>query len=113
MVRPDIITMAWDLFQKALSTQTWDLGNYMSLVANAMEIANTLKGLTGPDKKEIVISTISKYVAESNDPAIKIILSDSTVSNLIETIIGAVKGVYHLKAEDKKRIVEKCFPCLI
>lgn len=108
----NLLSEAWATFQEIISHPTWDLGNYMLLVPKVMEIAGSYKGLSGPDKKSLVMKTVGRYVSESADPILKAILSDTTVSNLIETVVAATKGLFSLSAEEKRELKRCLLPCL-
>lgn len=108
----NLLADAWATFQDVISHPTWDLGNYMILVPKVMEIAGSYKGLSGPDKKNLVMKTVGRYVGESADPILKAILSDTTVSNLIETVVSAAKGLFSLSAEEKRELKRCLLPCL-
>ena len=108
----NLLSEAWETFQELIAHPTWDLGNYMILVPKVMEIAGSYKGLSGPDKKNLVLKTVGRYVSESADPILKAILSDTTVSNLIETVVSASKGLFSISAEERRQLRNCLLPCL-
>jgi len=103
-----LVSKIWEMFLEELAHPAWDIGNYMRVVTKVMEIVDTVSDLTGSEKKGLVLDTIDKYVSESDDSLLKAILSRATVSNLIETVISASKGLLKLKASGKK-LTKNCY----
>lgn len=90
------------LFEESL--KDFDQGDYMALVANAMEIVEMSVHSPGERKKELVMKLIMDYVEKQNIPILSSILTETTVSNLIEILIKVSKNVVHVQTLAK--------PCL-
>lgn len=77
-----------------IKSEKLDIDDYMELVAITMELAEEIVSGSGATKKAIVVSIVSEIVRNSDSDIMKQILTETTISNLIEVIIKASKGVY-------------------
>jgi len=96
----------YNKLKKVINQPDYDLGDYMNLVAVAMEITEKIVSGTGAAKKVIVMAVVNDIVTESNSDLMKKILTPPTISNLIEVIIKANKGFYIINK------VKRRFCCL-
>lgn len=78
-------------------------GDYMQIVASAMQLAEGIIGMSGLEKKELVMNVIRLIVKDIPFDNVKQILSDTTVSNLIEVIIKVSRGEIKLNVPKKWR----------
>lgn len=88
--------------------------NIIVLVTIVMQIVEKLGALTGPEKKEVAISVISRLIMEipmgENDRATIKMIVDTTLSKTIDYIIMAANGEldFGAMAEQVKKIFSCC-----
>jgi hypothetical protein len=93
-----------------LNGETISLVNISSLVINLMQSVEKINGLTGEEKKSLVIQVLKYTIEHSELPlAEKQILDklcDILIPETINIIISAVKNEY-----DLNKIKSSCFSC--
>jgi hypothetical protein len=93
-----------------LNGETISLVNISSLIINLMQSVEKINGLTGEEKKSLVIQVL-KYTIEQSElplPEKQILdkLCDILIPETINIIISAVKNEY-----DLNKIKSSCFSC--
>ena len=87
--------------------------NLMALVIKCMEVLDKVTGLTGTEKKSLVLKVIDKLVDEYvDDESEKLIIKGSInmiVPTAIDAIVDGIKG--KLDVGKMKNKFKKCCPC--
>lgn len=73
-----------------------DKTDYMSLVVSVMQLVEHYTGAKRDEKSNIVVDVVMKLTNHIDDPAMKSILSETTVRNLIKVSVDLFKGKYDL-----------------
>lgn len=94
-----------DELQKHLSTFDISLTNVIQTVDFAMKLVGTMKGLTGADKKRLVLDLLLKKIAESpiktSEKEILQLIVETMADPLIEKLFSLAPQVYG-------KVVSKC-----
>jgi len=85
------------------------VANLTLLIGTAMKAAEKLSGLSGPDKKELVLISLGRFVSEFADeqqaPAIRAAF-DLLAPGMIDLLVSAAKGQLGLSV--RRRFKAKC-----
>lgn len=104
-----IIYEVYNRIKKDIKSGNIDKDDYISIIAGLMTIVDNYNGLSGQDKKAVVVKVINDLIAESNEPIMKQILTPTTVSNLIDIIVKVAKG--EIKIGKKINKIKKALNC--
>lgn len=102
--------------------------NPMAVIAKGMEVLDKVQGLSGADKKVLLVSALRKIAAGKDGVAgteddvfppeivegVRVILEKDLVSNLIDLIVSVTKGEYDINqivhvAEDVADVGRTCW----
>lgn len=88
-----------------VATDVLNVDNYASIIARAMELVDSIKTITGPQKKEAVVYLVDKihdYIIKHTNASDKVksvtdvVFSPSSISTVIETIISITRKEFHI-----------------
>lgn len=96
----------FDQAQKIVEKRGLNMKNIVFIVTHLMQVVEKMEGLSGPDKKELVIDVIDKIIEISDlDDELKSSLQtfiDSTLPSTIEVIVSASKNQLNLNKVVKR-----------
>lgn len=100
------MTISDELYEsvKDLITEELNTAKVLGLVTNLMQFVDTYTGLSGEEKKDIVLQVIDRIIVDlPNDNALK--LARPIIPDIINTIINVDKRKIKIKV---KKIWKKC-----
>jgi superfamily I DNA and RNA helicase len=91
----------YKIINDRIAKKELDTINKMKLLVQTMELAERMDGLTGPQKKEVVLMTINKFYTKNDD---------SELGDIIDTVISVSRGIYYLNKQRNtlKKILSTC-----
>ena len=104
-------TILSDTVKSILKGENINLVNISTLLINLMQSVEQINGLTGDQKKDLVIEVIKYTIDKSSIPddekQILYIICYTTIPEIINVIISTVNNEFNLK-----KIESSCIPCL-
>ena len=85
--------------------------NIVIIASELIQIVEKYKGMTGSQKKMLIISSVKRVINEQEDSveeraALNIII-DQTLPILIDSMVGAINGAMKFIKENKQTIIKK------
>jgi len=99
-----------------LAVEGLNLGNVTGIVLSLMQFVQTIGGLTGSQKKDLVVSVIKKFIAEKvtdSDLATNLnVFADLTLPTVIDSFVSLNNGETRIKVKNcLTKILKKCMSC--
>ena len=99
-----------------LATEGLNLGNVTGIVLSLMQFVQTIGGLTGPQKKNLVVSVIKKFITEEvadSDLAANLkVFADLTLPTIIDSFVSLNNGETRIKVKNcLATVFKKCLSC--
>ena len=112
-MEPSLIDKVYVNAKAILADQELNADNMIKLAISLMEFVEKLKGLSGSEKKAVVITVVKRLVDDTDlSPEVNAQLDmiiDAVLPGIIDTIVAASRGKYHLNTLKQK--IGKCLLC--
>lgn len=107
-----VVSQLLDRLSELLEHNPPSLSNTIQIVTTAMELVETERGLSGEDKKTLVIELVDGYIARSaglseTEKSLLDAFSQKIVSQVIDAIIASSKGEYKVNGSKLRAVMEK------